>query len=67
MQDLGIVPLLLIDDYAAELDVDNRQLLHSMVFGRAGQSVITSIHRPDFNACSDHLLFHVKQGVVVGV
>lgn len=67
MQDLGTVPLLLIDDYAAELDVDNKRLLHSMVFGRAGQSVVTSIHRPDFDAGPDHQLFHVKQGGVVGV
>lgn len=62
MQSAGVTPMLLIDDYSAELDTHNRLLLQSLVFERAGQSVITCIHEPSEQAIKHGQVFHVKRG-----
>ena len=52
----GKLPLVLIDDFQAELDVYNRQTLSDIVTG--GQSVVTSIEK---DAEIEGRLFHVEQ------
>ena len=64
MQANGIIPALLIDDYAAELDSENSQLLHSLVFNRAGQAVITTIQKPVLALPGNHAAFHVEHGAL---
>lgn len=46
LQSLGIEPLLLIDDFSAELDGDNSENFLGLVKNRKGQSVISSISPP---------------------
>ncbi|MEC7030434.1 MAG: DNA replication and repair protein RecF, partial [Pseudomonadota bacterium] len=62
MQSVGVIPFLLIDDYSAELDLENRALLHSLVFEREGQGLITSVYKPDLSRGELASMFHVKQG-----
>lgn len=61
---LGQVPLLLLDDPAAELDRDSLQKLMSAVQSLEGQVIATALSEEAVPLPHDYSLFHVEQGRV---
>ena len=62
LQHHGIRPLLLVDDFSAELDKDNAGRFLGLLESRAGQSVVSAIESPGCGRGRDVAMFHVEQG-----
>lgn len=63
----GVLPVLLIDDLAAELDTVNQQILLGELAGRSNQVFVTGIVRPPIDGIESVQMFHVEQGAVTEV
>jgi DNA replication and repair protein RecF len=61
---LGRVPILLIDDLAAELDRNNRKRMIEELKQRGGQVFITKIDESAITTIEDAKTFHVEHGVL---
>jgi DNA replication and repair protein RecF len=59
---VGRQTCLLVDDPAAELDVDNLGKLLACVDRLPGQLIVTAVRRDALNTLSFGRTFHVKQG-----
>ncbi|MDP3294903.1 MAG: DNA replication/repair protein RecF [Nevskia sp.] len=58
-------PVLLLDDFAAELSMDSQQRLMTQLQAWPGQSVITALdYSPLLQATNDHVMFHVEHGEI---
>lgn len=58
-------PVLLLDDFAAELSMDSQQRLLNQLQVWPGQSVITALdYSPLLQATNDHAMFHVEHGEI---
>lgn len=58
-------PVLLLDDFAAELSMDSQQRLLTQLQAWPGQSVITALdYSPLLQASNDHAMFHVEHGEI---
>ena len=60
----GRVPILLIDDLAAELDRSNRKKMIAELKQRGGQVFVTKIDESAIAAIEDAKTFHVEHGVL---
>ena len=61
VQRIGTVPLLLLDDPAAELDASHTQALLSMAVALGGQCVVTALHPQMLPAPGPQRVFHVER------
>lgn len=62
----GIRPLVLLDDFTAELGNAYQQRLAGMLAGYDGQCVVTALTAPEGSVpCDDAAMFHVEQGRVI--
>ncbi len=58
-------PVLLLDDFAAELSATSQQRLLAQLQAWPGQSVITALdYSPILQATNDHAMFHVEHGEI---
>lgn len=58
-------PVLLLDDFAAELSMDSQRRLLTQLQTWPGQSVITALeYSPLLQATNDHAMFHVEHGEI---
>ena len=60
LQHHGIRPLLLVDDFSAELDEENAGRFLNLLESRAGQSVVSAIGAPGCGRGRDVAEFHVE-------
>lgn len=67
LSDSGVVPVLLIDDLAAELDRAHRATILAWLAGLNLQAFITATEESeiDLSPWPEHAKFHVEQGVVL--
>ncbi|MGD9600197.1 MAG: DNA replication/repair protein RecF [Gammaproteobacteria bacterium] len=63
-ESLGVTPVLLIDDFAAELDNAMRGLAFTMLAETQSQVFLTSIENPGFSDQAAVTAFHVERGTV---
>jgi DNA replication and repair protein RecF len=61
---VGSVPMLLLDDPAAELDAVHTQALLRLAGGLGGQCVVTALHPEMLSAPTADRVFHVERGGV---
>lgn len=61
---IGTVPMLLLDDPAAELDAAHTRSLLAMAGALAGQSIVTALHPERLPAPMADRVFHVERGNV---
>lgn len=59
-----MTPILLVDDYGAELGGNSRQSLLDLLLAYQGQVFVTSLDAPGLVVGDDLKMFHVKHGVV---
>lgn len=57
-----VQPLLLVDDFSAELDKENAGRFLKLLDSREGQSVVSAIGAPECGRGRDAAMFHVEQG-----
>ena len=63
----GAIPILLVDDFFAELDISNARLFLDLVSRFAGQSILTSAIAP-ITVIGDSVagsMFHVEHGALI--